>query len=102
MRPAMRPLDWCAAASIALAAANAAPRPSTYVCDEELEVKIDFTPRKAQLHLREKDYTMQRVKSAHDGHYVNSKEHLELIANKGDMKLREGKSEQQCKLKVTP
>jgi hypothetical protein len=33
---------------------------------------------------------------------VNSKEHLELIANKGDMKLREGKSEQQCKLKVTP
>ncbi len=45
---------------------------------------------------------MQRVKSARDGHYVNSKERLELIANKGDLRLREGKSELQCKLKVTP
>ena len=102
MHPLMRSLAWCAAASIALAATTAAARPSTYVCDEELEVKIDFTPRKAQLHLREKDYTMQRVKSAHDGHYVNSKEGLELVASKSDMKLREGKSELQCKLKVTP
>jgi hypothetical protein len=85
-----------------LAAAAAAGRPSTYQCPDELEVKIDFTPRKAQLHLREKDYTMQRVKSARDGHYVNSKERLELIANKGDLRLREGKSELQCKLKVTP
>ena len=98
----MRPLAWCTSATILLAAASAVARPSTYQCDEELEVKIDFTPRKAQLHLREKDYTMQRVKSARDGHYVNSKEQLELIANKGDLKLRQGKSELQCKLKVTP
>ena len=99
----MRPLAWCAGAAIALAAAaSAAARPVTYQCDEELEVKIDFTPRKAQLHLREKDYTLQRVKSAKDGHYVNSKEQLDLTANKSDLRLRQGKSELQCKLKVTP
>jgi hypothetical protein len=96
------PFSWCAGATIALAAAAAVARPATYLCDEELEVKIDFTPRKAQLHLRDKDFTMQRVKSARDGHYVNGKERLELIANKGDLRLREGKSELQCKLKVTP
>jgi len=99
----MRPLAWIAGATVALAAASAVvARPVTYLCGEELEVKIDFTPRKAQLHLRDKDFTMQRVKSAHDGHYVNGKEHLELIANKGDLRVREGKSELQCKLKVTP
>jgi len=102
MHPVMRRLAWCTGAAIVLAAAPAAARPVTYLCGEELEVKIDFTPRKAQLHLREKDYAMQRVKSARDGHYVNSKEHLELIANKSDLLLREGKSELQCKLTIAP
>jgi hypothetical protein len=101
MQSMTQPLAWCIGATIALAAAAAGARPVTYLCDEELEVKIDFTPRKAQLHLSEADYTLQRVKSAHDGHYVNSKEHLELIANKGDLRLRQGKSELQCKLKIT-
>jgi hypothetical protein len=102
MRLVMPPLLWSVSVTIMLAAAPAAARPVTYSCGEELDVNIDFTPRKAQLHLREKDYAMQRVKSARDGHYVNSKEQLELIANKGDLKLRQGKSELQCKLKVTP
>jgi hypothetical protein len=101
-RSVKQPLLWSVGVTILLAAAPAAARPVTYACGEELDVKIDFTPRKAQLHLRDKDYTMQRVKSARDGHYVNSKEQLELIANKSDLKLREGKSELQCRLKVTP
>jgi hypothetical protein len=85
-----------------MATMGAPARPVTYLCGEELEVHIDFTPRKAQLHLREEDHTLQRVKSAHDGHYVNRKEGFELVANKSDLRLREGKSELQCKLKVTP
>src|SRR5206468_61393 len=80
------------------AAAAAAARPSTYTCGDDLEVKIDFTPLKAQLHLRDKDHTLQRVKSARDGVYVNRKEGLQLVANKGDLRLREGKDELQCKL----
>jgi hypothetical protein len=87
---------------LALLAAPAHARPATYTCGEDLEVKIDFTPRKAQLHLRDKDHTLQRVKSARDGHYVNRREGYELIANKGDLRLREGKTELQCKLKITP
>jgi hypothetical protein len=75
-------------------------RPATYLCGDDLEVKIDFTPRKAQLHLRDKDYTLQRIKSAHDGHYVNRKAGVELIAKKGDLRLREGKTELQCKLQI--
>ena len=102
MSPVMRLLASCTGASIALAAASVAARPVTYLCGEELEVKIDFTPRKAQLHMGDKDYTLQRVKSAHDGHYVNSKEQLDLSATKGDLRLRQGKNELQCKLKITP
>jgi len=85
-----------------LPAASALARPATYQCGEDREVKIDFTPRKAQLHLGDKDHTLQRVKSARDGHYVNRKAGYELIANKGDLRLREGKTETKCKLKVTP
>src|SRR5688500_1724958 len=90
------------AALLALHAGVAGARPATYQCGEEREVKIDFTPRKAQLHLGDKDYALQRVKSARNGHYVNRKAGYELIANKSDLRLREGKTEVQCKLKVTP
>lgn len=102
MRSTLRPLAWCAGTLIALAASGATARPSTYQCAEDLQVKIDFTPRKAQLHLRDKDYTLQRVKSAKDGHYVNSKEGLDLVANKSDLRLRQGKDELQCKLTIAP
>jgi hypothetical protein len=85
-----------------LLAGAAMARPVTYLCGEDLEVKIDFTPRKAQLHLRDKNHTLQRVKSARDGHYVNRKEGIDLIANKGDLRLREGKTELQCKLLTRP
>jgi hypothetical protein len=81
---------------------GALARPTTYVCGPDLEVKVDFTPRKAQLHMREQDYTLQRVKSARDGHFVNSKAGIDLIANKADMLLREGKDELWCRIKVTP
>jgi hypothetical protein len=99
----MRRLAAAALATLlALHGAAALARPATYQCGEEREVKIDFTPRKAQLHLGDKDHTLQRIKSARDGHYVNRKAGVELIANKGDLRLREGKTEVQCKLKVTP
>jgi len=98
----MRWLVWGVGAALAIAVGAAAARPVTYVCGEDLDVKVDFTPRKAQLHLREKDYTLQRVKSAHDGHFVNSKDGLEVVAKKGDMLLREGKNELWCRMKVTP
>lgn len=87
---------------LALASASALARPATYQCGEDREVKIDFTPRKAQLHLGDQDHTLQRIKSARDGHYVNRRAGYELIANKGDLRLREGKSEVQCKLKIAP
>lgn len=99
----MRRLAAAALASLlALACGAALARPATYQCGEDREIKIDFTPRKAQLHLGDQDHTLQRVKSARDGHYVNRKAGYELIANKGDLRLREGKSEVQCKLKITP
>lgn len=99
----MRQLAAAALASLlALASAGALARPATYQCGEDREVKIDFTPRKAQLHLGDQDHTLQRIKSARDGHYVNRRAGYELIANKGDLRLREGKSEVQCKLKIAP
>src|SRR5262245_39457652 len=88
--------------AMAFAAAGASARPVTYLCGPDLEVKVDFTPSKAQLHLREKDYTLQRVKSARDGHFVNTKAGIDVIANKADMLLREGKDELWCRIKVTP
>lgn len=89
-------------AMLVLAACGAAAhaRPATYRCGEDLEVRIDFTPRKAQLHLKGSQHTLQRVRSAHDGHYVNRRAGLELIARKGDLRLREGGRELQCKLQI--
>ena len=103
IRGCPRLLAWSfAAVSCLLAVSGAQARASTYQCGEELEVKIDFTPRKAQLHLRDEDHTLQRVKSAKDAHYLNRKQGLELVAYKGDLRLREGKDELWCRIQVTP
>lgn len=103
MRAGRSPWLFCATGAwLAFVAVGAAARPATYQCGEELEVKVDFTPRQAQLHLREQDHTLQRVKSARDGHYVNRAVGLELIAYKSDLRLREGRRELQCRLKITP
>lgn len=89
-------------AVLAVVCSIAWARPATYQCGEDREVKVDFTPSKAQLHLGGADYTLQRVKSARDGHYVNRKAGYELIANKSDLRMLEGKTEVQCRLKITP
>lgn len=93
---------WLFCGALVVLAASAAARPATYQCGEELELKVDFTPRQAQLHLRDQDHTLHRVKSARDGHYVNSAARLELFAHKSDLRLREGRDELQCRLKITP
>lgn len=96
-----------AAALVLAAAALASPgmsiaRPAHYQCGEALGFKIDFTPRKAQLHLNDKRHTLVRVKSARDAHYVNRKAGLTLHARKGDLTLFEGGREHHCKLQIAP
>ena len=93
-----------ALASLVLATAFGAvlARPAVYQCTEIPQLKVDFTPRKAQLHLDDKQVTLQRIKTAHDAHYVNRKAGVRLVARKGDLTLHEGGRTQQCKLQVTP
>lgn len=88
--------------SLALLAADALARPSTYKCTEEAEFKVDFTPRKAQLYLADNTHTLVRVKSANDAHYVNRHSGITLVAKKSDLTLRAGGRELQCKLQITP
>lgn len=91
-------------AGLAMAVASGAvrARPVIYQCTETQQLKVDFTPRKAQLHLDDKQITLQRIKTAHDAHYVNRKAGVKLVARKGDLSLHEGGRTQQCKLQVTP
>ena len=88
--------------SLAMPTADALARPSTYKCAEDAELKVDFTPRKAQLFLGDKSHSLVRIKSANNAHYVNSHSGVTLIAKKSDLTLREGGRELQCKLQVTP
>lgn len=77
-------------------------RPAIYQCTETQHLKIDFTPRVAQLYLDDKRITLHRVKTAHDAHYVNRKAGIRLVARKGDLSLQESGRTQQCKLQVAP
>lgn len=91
-------------AGVVMAVASGAvrARPAIYHCTETQQLKIDFTPRKAQLYLDDKQITLQRIKTAHDAHYVNRKAGIRLVARKGDLSLHESGRTQQCKLQVTP
>ena len=100
VRLAAAPVVLAAAAVVSPSASMA--RPAHYQCGEALEFRIDFTPRKAQLHLNDKQHTLVRVKSARDAHYVNRKAGLTLHARKGDLTLFEGGREHHCKLQIAP
>jgi membrane-bound inhibitor of C-type lysozyme len=94
-------LGFCGSV-LAVACGTALARPAIYKCTETQQLKVDFTPRKAQLFLDEKQTTLQRIKTAHDAHYANRKAGIKLVARKGDLTLHEGGRTQQCKLQVTP
>jgi membrane-bound inhibitor of C-type lysozyme len=102
MRPARTLRGLSAALFLAGFAAAAMSRPALYKCGEELQLKVDFTPRKAQLHLNDKQTTLVRLKSAHHAHYANRKAGIKLVARKGDLTLHEGGRTHECKLQVTP
>jgi len=100
-RAGVRCVALAALAAVAVCG-TAIARPAVYQCTETQELKVDFTPRKAQLHLDDKQTTLQRIKSAHDAHYVNRKAGITLVARKGELVLRERGRTQQCKLQVKP
>lgn len=92
---------WLIAAAVACPL-TAQARPAQYQCVEGTQFTIDFTPRKAQLHLNDKQYTLTRVKSARDAHYVNRKAGLTLHAKKSELALFEGGRTHHCKLQIAP
>jgi hypothetical protein len=89
-------------ASLTLFAADAPARPSAYKCAENVEFRVDFTPRKAQLVMADKTHTLVRIKSAHDAHYVHRASGITLVAKNSDLTLREGGRELHCKLQIAP
>lgn len=93
---------WSIAWLLAGLAGSVTARPALYQCGEDLQLKIDFTPRQAQLHLNDKKTTLVRIKTAHDAHYVNRKAGMKLVARKGDLTLYEGGRTRQCKLQIQP
>ncbi|MFO1218527.1 MAG: MliC family protein [Burkholderiaceae bacterium] len=100
----MPPHPRCLIALLGLicAAGPALARPALYVCGEGLEVKVDFTPRKAQLHIGDQQTTLQRIRSARDAHYVNRKAGTRLVARQGELTLHEGGRTLACKLQIAP
>ncbi len=98
--PTLRRL--CTALVLTGCAAAAVARPAVYRCGEDMQLKVDFTPRKAQMHLNDKQTTLVRIKSAHQAHYVNRKAGIKLVARKGDLTLHEGGRTHECKLQVMP
>lgn len=95
-----RRLAWAAAMALLLPQ-SASARPGQYLCDAgALAIKVDFTPRKAQLHLHDRQQTLARIKSARDAHYVNRKAGLTIVAKRGDLTLVEGGREHRCKLQI--
>jgi len=84
---------------IGLAAAAAAQAaPANYQCTGYLPLKAEFTPRKAQVHFRDDDWELLRVRDSHEAMYVNRRAGVTVTVNKGAMVLAHGGQTWQCKL----
>ena len=88
-------------AGLALAVAlplAAAAAPANYQCTGYKPLKVEFTPRKAQVHFEEASWELLRVRDARGAMYVSKRAGVSLTIHKGDMSLTRGGETLSCKL----
>ena len=82
-------------------AAAALAAPADYQCDGGTVLTADFSPRKAQVRLDGKQWTLMRVREAREARYVAAREGIAITLLRNQAALeRKGQPTLSCKLVV--
>jgi hypothetical protein len=71
----------------------------TYQCTGRRPLTAELTPREGQIHFEGQDWTVTRVPSGREAHYLNRKAGVEVIIKQRDMTFTHGAETLQCFLK---
>ena len=86
-------------AVLALAGSAAQAMSVNYQCTGRRPLVAELTPREGQIHFEGQDWTVTRVPSGREAHYLNRKAGVEVITKQRDMTFTHGAETLQCFLK---
>jgi hypothetical protein len=100
-RPVCSPRAIRMAMLAALACVGAAAQAMTvnYQCDGRRLLSAELTPREGQIHFEGQDWTVTRVPSSREAHYVNGHAGVEVVTKQRTMTFTHGTETLQCFLK---
>jgi hypothetical protein len=83
-------------AALALAGAGAQALTVSYQCTGRRVLTAELTPRTGQIHFEGHDWTLARVRSSHEAHYVNAKAGVDVVTRERQMTFTHGPETLQC------
>ena len=100
-RPVCSPRAIRMAILAALAFVGVAAQAMTvnYQCSGRRPLSAELTPRKGQIHFEGENWTLTRVPSGRDAHYLNKRAGVEVVTKERTMTFTHGTETLQCFLK---
>lgn len=92
----LRVIRSAMAAALALAAAGAQAMSVSYQCTGRRLLTAELTPRVGQIHFEGENWTLARVRSGREAHYVNAKAGIDVVTKQRTMTFRHGGETLQC------
>jgi hypothetical protein len=83
-------------AALAVAGAGAQAMTVSYQCTGRRLLTAELTPRAGQIHFEGHDWTLARVRSGHEAHYVNAKADIDVVTRERQMTFTHGSETLQC------
>ena len=91
-----RALRMAMAGTFALAAVGAQAMTVSYQCTGRRVLTAELTPREGRLHFEGHDWSVRRVPSDHEAHYVNKKDAVSVVTRERTMTFTHGDETLQC------
>ena len=91
-----RAIRMAMAATLAVAAAGAQAMTVSYQCTGRRLLTAELTPRAGQVHFEGQNWTVTRVRSGREAHYVNAKAGIDVVTKERQMTFTHGAETLQC------
>jgi hypothetical protein len=91
-----RAIRLAMAAALAFAAVGAQAMTVSYQCTGRRLLTAELTPRAGQIHFEGHDWSLARVRSGREAHYVNAKAGIDIVTKERTMTFTHGPETLQC------
>jgi hypothetical protein len=92
----LRAIRMAMLAALAVAGVGAQAMTVSYQCTGRRLLTAELTPRAGQIHFEGHDWTLARVRSGREAHYVNAKAGIDVVTKERQMTFTHGPEKLEC------